>query len=440
MLGFTILLSLLTGVVFGLVPALQASKINLNEVLKEEERSTTAARGARRFGSALLVAEIALSLILLVGAVQMLQSFTAIQAVETGVRPEYVVQTEVDLGMAAERYTGSAKDVYFQIKERLEALPHVVSVSAAGESPLGASGWQDTVAIQGRPEMPASELRTSDVRVHAPGMFETIGVPLLEGRDLSEDDTEQTTIVAVVNEEFARQFCGGKSPIGEVFRFRGVGRSYEIVGLVADVRSYDRDRVVRPEIYVPYRQSFFTGGELGPLLLVRTTIDPEEAVAALRTAVEGENPPGEILKEFRTAEELLAASASGERFQTILLGSFAALALALAAIGVYGVISYMTSQRVHEIGIRSALGASRQHVLRLILGHGLLLALLGTGIGIAGSIALVTRDVHNALWNYGSRPGRDRRCLACPDDRRPVRVPDPRALSDERRSHGGPQT
>jgi putative ABC transport system permease protein len=387
-LGFTLLLSVLTGIVFGLVPALQASRVNLNDVLKEEGRTTTAARSSRRFGNALLVAEIALSLILLVGAVQMLQSFAGLQAIDTGVRAEHVVQAEVDLGMAAQRYSGSAQDVYFQIRERLEALPDVISVSGAGESPLAASGWQDTIAIQGLPATPASELRTSDVRVVAPGSFEALGVPILEGRDLTERDTEQATIVVVVNAEFARQFCGGRSPIGESFQFRGVGRRYEIVGLVGNVRSYNRDRDVRPEIYVPYRQSFFTGGELGPLLVVRTRQDPAAAIAALRLAVEGDNPPGPILKDFTMAEQLLAASASSERFQTILLGVFAALALVLAAIGVYGVISYSTAQRVHEIGIRTALGAQPGHVLRLILGHGLLLALAGAGVGVAGAFGL----------------------------------------------------
>ena len=387
-LQFTLLASLSTGLIFGLLPAIDASRVNLNDVLKADGRSMTLSRGGRRFGNALLIAEIALSLVLLMGAVQMVQTYQRMQQVDTGVRAESVVQAEVDLGTAARVYSGSAQDIYYQIRERLLALPHVVSVSGGGEGPLVASGWQDTVALHGSTVAQISDLPTSDVRVIAPGMFETLGVPLLRGRDLTEEDTEQTPFVVVVNEEFARQFCNGESPIGRTFQFRGVGRRFEIVGLVGDVRTYSLQSTVKPEIYGAYRQSFFTGAELGPILVVRTSGDPRAAMETIRSTVEGPNPPGPILKDLKLAQQVLASSASTERFQAILLAVFAGLALVLAVVGVYGVISYTTAQRVPEIGIRMALGAPRSTVLRSVVGRGLVLALCGVTLGTVLSVVL----------------------------------------------------
>jgi putative ABC transport system permease protein len=176
-----------------------------------------------------------------------------------------------------------------------------------------------------------------------------------------------------------------------------VGRRFEIVGMVGSVRTYSMTSNVKPEVYLPYRQTFFTGAELGPILVVRTTHDPREAIDLMRSTVEGESPPGPILKDLKLAKQVLAASASSERFQTILLGVFAALALVLAVIGVYGVISYTTSQRVHEIGIRMALGAKRRDVLRLIVGSGVLLALCGVVIGAALSLVL-SRFMSSVLY------------------------------------------
>jgi putative ABC transport system permease protein len=385
-LGFTLLISLLTGLVFGLIPALQASRIDLNDALKEEGRSVIGSRRTRRFGNALLASEVALSLVLLVAAVQMLQGFARMQQVETGVQVESVIQAEIDLGMAAHRYSGSAQDVYHQMRARLEALPEVVSVSAANQCPLAGCGWQDPITIEGDPISSISEARLTDVRVVAPGSFEMFGVPILRGRDVTEDDTRDSPPVAVVNEEFARQFLGERDPIGMSFRLRGSG-PFEIVGLVANVRNYSRVSSLRPEIYFAYRQKVFVGSELGPLLFVRTTGDPRRVIDVLRSAVEGSDPPGPMLNDFTLAEQVLASSASSERFQTVLLAAFAGVALVLAAVGVYGVMSYTTSQRVHEIGVRVALGAQRRDVLKLIVGRGMALALVGVAVGVPASLA-----------------------------------------------------
>jgi len=387
-LGFTLLVSLLTGLVFGLAPALHASRVNLNEVLKEEGRAVSGSRRSRRFGNALLATEVALSLVLLVAAVQMLQGFARMQQVETGVQVETVVQAEIDMDLAGQRYPGSTHDVYLQIRERLEALPEVAAVAAAGQSPLEASGWQSSISIDGRPVTTLSELKTTDVRVVTPGTFATFGVPILRGRDVTEGDTLDSPLVAVVNEEFSRQFLAGDDPVGESFRFAGLNRTYEIVGLVGDVRNYSRSGNLRPEISFPYRQQpQFIGSELGPLLFVRTTGDPRRVIDLLRSTVEGDDPPGPILNNFQPAERVLVSSASSERFQTVLLAVFAGVALLLAAVGVYGVMSYSTSQRVHEIGVRMALGARRGDVLKLIVGRGIVLTLVGVVIGVPASLA-----------------------------------------------------
>ncbi len=380
-LGFTLAASLLTGLLFGLVPALQASKFDLNEVLKEAGRSATASRTTRRLGSALLVSEVALSVILLSGATQMLQTFVRRQQLELGLNSEHVQTMELDLGTAARLYSGSAQDVYDAVCQKLEALPGVLSVAAAGENPLVASGWTDSVAIGGQTPSRAGDLPTANIRVVTHNLFHTLGIPILQGRDCTPQDTPQTIQVALVNEEFQRRFFGDDSAIGKSFKFRGVGRPLEIIGVVGNVFSPSLDSELRPEIYLPYRQSFLTGADIGPILVIRTMGDPQHMLKSMRYQIEGDRPPGPMLRNLRTADQILAATVSRERFQTVLLAFFAGTALLLATIGVYGVMSYTTSQRIHEIGIRMALGAKPSDVLWLIVGRGLLLAFVGVAIG-----------------------------------------------------------
>jgi putative ABC transport system permease protein len=387
-LGFTLVASLVTGVLFGLVPALEASKFDLNEALKEGSRSATASRSSRRLGSALLVAEVALSVILLAGATQMLQSFVRMQQIDLGLRSEHVQTMELDLGMAGRVYSGSAQDVYEAVCEKLEALPGVISVGGAGENPLVGCGWIDAIAIQGQPAARQGELPTVSIRVVTHNLFHTLGVPILQGRDCTAKDTPKTTQVALVNEEFQRKFFGTKSALRELFKFRGIGKPIEIVGVVGNVYSYNLDHELQPEVYLPYRQSFLTGADLGPILVIRTLGDPERMREAIRRQIEGTNPPGPMLVNLKTADQILASSVSRERFQTVLLAFFAGTALVLATIGVYGVMSYTTSQRIHEIGIRMALGAKQLDVLWLIVGRGLWLACLGVAVGSLLSFAL----------------------------------------------------
>ena len=389
-LTFTLLISVATGVLFGLIPAVQTARIDLNETLKEESRGGTSGRTSRRLGNVLIVAEVALALMLLIGAAQMMLTFVRMQQVDPGLQPEVVLRAEIDQEIAGRRYPGSPQEVTRTLLDRVMALPDVVSAGAITEVPLRESGWLDTFAIEGRPAVARSELPTTSIRVMTPGAMETLGVPVLRGRDIAETDHADAPDVILVNEEFARRFFGDENPIGQRIRARD-WHSFpwqEIVGVVGNVRNYRTGTNVGPEIYLPYHQAMWKGSELGPLMVVRTMGDPLRVVDSLRHSVEGEDSAAPILLNFRTLDDILDSSAAEERFRSILLSGFTGLAVLLAAVGVYGVISYSTSQRINEIGIRMALGAQPASIRRLIIGHGLAMGLIGIGLGLAASTAL----------------------------------------------------
>ncbi|MBI3467416.1 MAG: ABC transporter permease, partial [Planctomycetes bacterium] len=316
------------------------------------------------------------------------QSFVRIRQTDIGLTSEHVLTVGIDLDIARRKYSGSDQDVYDQIREKLETMPGVLSIAGAGENPLVASGWTDAIAVVGQPVSAYGELRTAEVRVATPEMFHTLGILFLRGRDFTEHDTPKAAPVAIVSREFARRFLGEQDPLQQSFKFRGLGQPLTVVGVVGDVRPLGMNKEVRPEVYLPYRQSIFMGGDLGPILIVRAVGEPRQVLEMMRQRVEGANSAGRMLVNFRTADQILGAAVSSERFQTMLLGFFAATALLLATIGVYGVMSYTTSQRTHEIGVRMALGAQPRDVLLLIVGRGLLLAICGVAIGSGLSLLL----------------------------------------------------
>lgn len=389
-LSFTVAVSVVTGVLFGLIPAVQASRLNVNAALKEDSRAGTPGRATRLLRNSLLVSEVALALVLLACAGLALRGFSRMLAVDVGVQPDNVIRAELDLGMAEQVYGTGARESYDTVIERVGAVPGVLSVAGAGETPLTASGWNDTFKIVG-PEHDAldqAELPPTDIRLMGPAAFSTLGIPILEGREFTDEDDQGAPVVTLVNAAFKEKHFPNESPLGRTIQMRGWQTHGKlIVGVVGNMRNYSDD-TVKPEIYFPFRQSFFAGAELGPIMMIRVQGDATAIIPAIRNAVDGDEPGQSVLNHFSEMQQILDMSASSERFQTVLLGCFAATALLLAVVGVYGVMSYATSQRVQEIGIRMALGAQPGQVLRAITSQGVILCLIGILIGATLSVVL----------------------------------------------------
>lgn len=390
-LGFTIAVSVVTGLLFGLIPAVQASRLDINSTLKEDSRSGTPAKAARLFRNSLLISEVSLALVLLVGAGLALRGFAKMLAIDPGMDPQPVLQAELDLDMAKQVYGMNIQEVFVEVVERVSALPGVVATSGVGEIPVVKSGWNDTFKIVGKEHegLDNSELPYTDIRLMSPGVFESLGIPLLSGRDFSETDTRDNPGVTIINQAFAEKFFPGQDPVGRRIRFRGVARrESEIIGVAGNVRNYSSDGNDQHELYYPFAQQFMGGAEVGPVILIRVQGDTDQIVPAIRAAVDGPDPRQQVLIRFRNVQNMLDNSASQQRFQAVLLGIFSGIALLLAVVGVYGVMSYSTSQRIQEVGIRLALGAQPGQILRTIVGEGVVLSAIGIGIGIAISVGL----------------------------------------------------
>jgi len=390
--AFTVGLSVATGLLFGLIPAVQAARLNVNSALKEDSRSGTPGRGTRFLRNSLLVSEVALAMVLLTAATLVLRGFAEMLRIDPGLAPEHVLRAELDLAMANQVYGLDPYESFDEVIRRLEALPGVVQVSGCGEIPLVKSGWQESFQIVG-PEhdnLDPAEIPMADLRLTSPGVFETLGVPLLAGRDFEGTiDTRENPAVAIVNQAFAERFFPDGQAVGRKIRMRGIPEwEREIVGVVGTVRNYSSGSFDQHEVYMPFQQWFMDGSRVGPVMVMQVQGDPMEMVAAIRSALDGADPKQQVLIRFQDLESVLDMSASHQRFQAILLGSFAGVALLLAVVGVYGVMAYSTSQRTQEIGIRLALGAQPGQILRTIVSQGVVLCGLGIAIGIAAAFVL----------------------------------------------------
>jgi putative ABC transport system permease protein len=393
-LGFTILITLLTGVVFGLAPALQSSRPNLNETLKEGGRGTTV--GHNRVRSSLVITEVAVALVLLIGAGLLIRSFYRLQQVDPGFNPRNALA--VALSLPAKKYPEEEQNArfYTQLIEKVSALPGVVAVGATQSLPI----HDDYVLgfnIQGRaPDAPGEEPSTNYYAV-SPGYFKAMGIPLLRGRLFTVQDTKDTPRVAVINETMAKKFFPNEDPIGKGINVtNGPERFREIVGIVGDVKQYGLDQPTTAQTYEPYLQTPFQG----MTLIVRTEGNPTGLTANVRSqvlSIDKEQPVSRI----RTLEQVIAESVAKQRFAMMLLGIFALVALVLAGVGLYGVMSYAVTQRTHEIGIRMALGAQQRDVLKLVVGQGMILALVGVLLGLLASLAL-TRVMTTLLFGVSA--------------------------------------
>lgn len=394
---FTIIVSVLTGLLFGLVPALQASKLELNETLKEGARGTSGGIHRNRVRSVLVVTEVALSLVLLVGAGLLIKSFIRLQQAGLGFTTENLLTMRVSLPPA--KYNDAVKqgDFYKQALERLRNLPGVQAASGVTMMPLTPNYSATDFRFEGRPVPPPGEEVISSHAAAAPDYFRAMGIPFISGRDFTERDNREAPGVAIISESFAHSFMHGEDPIGKRIAFGDDNpRWLSIVGVVADVKHFGLDIPARPVVYTMYLQN--SGAQMS--LVLRAASDPASLAPFARReilAVDKDQP----ISDVRTMQELLSESIASRRFSMLLLALFAAVALILAAVGIYGVMSYSVTQRTHEIGIRMALGAQTRDVLKLIVGQGMIVALAGVVIGLAASFAL-TRLMESLLFGISA--------------------------------------
>jgi len=387
-LGFTLAVSLLTGVVFGLVPALQASKTQLTETLKEGARGGSG-EGARRnrVRNVLVVGELAIAVVLLVGAGLLIQSLWRLRQVSPGFESQNLLTFVV--GIPEVKYpTEKQAQFYHDLVARVESLPGVRSASAVIPLPLSGDLFRISFETEGRP-MAKGDLPSADFFAIGDGYFKTLGVSILKGRDFNERDGEKAPGVIIVNQAFAEKFFPNEDPIGKRIK-PGIATGEkkpdwrEIVGVVADVRNRNLSSELRIGYFVPAAQIPFNQ----MTMVVRTTNDPHSLITAVQNEVHAMDKELPVFS-VKTMEEYISAAVAAPRFNTTLLAIFAAVALVLTIVGLYGVMSYSVAQRTNEIGIRMALGAQTGDVLRLIVSQGFKLVLMGLGLGLIGAFALM---------------------------------------------------
>ncbi|HKP85681.1 MAG TPA: ABC transporter permease, partial [Blastocatellia bacterium] len=394
-LAFSFVTALLTGLVFGLVPALQASKPDLNTSLKDGGKGTQAGSQGRRARGILVVSEIALALMLLIGAGLLMKSFVLLQGVDPGFNPDNVLT--FDIGLPRANYPEPQKIVafYSQLLDRVKALPGVQSVGAISNLPLAGGGTDSDFTIEGRPEPEPGHSPVAWYDSVTPDYFRTMGMRLIKGREFTERDNDTAPKVVVISEALASRYFPGEDPVGKRLQF-GKDNFREIVGVMADVKQFGLETDARPSMWFSASQS----PDRGMYVVARASGDSSSLAAAVRNevrsidknlAVTNVAPMGRIVSE----------SIALPRFILMMVGFFAMVALVLAAVGIYGVMSYSVTQRSQEIGIRMALGAQGSDVLKMVVGQGLLLTIIGVAIGLAGAFA-VTRLMSSLLYGVSA--------------------------------------
>jgi putative ABC transport system permease protein len=393
MMGFAILLAGIAGLVSGLAPALFATSAELHAGAKLGGRTSTTRH--ERVRSVLVVAEIALAMVLLVGAGLLIRSFSALTSVSPGFTVQHILKAEISL--PRHQYPKPEQWIAFsdELMSRIHAQPGLQDSAAAVPVPLADGFVNLNFGIVGGPPLEPGRTRAANYVSVTPDYFRVMGIPLLRGRIFLPDDVMSTPRIAVINQTLAHQYFPDHDPIGKqlTFGFPPDGNvSREVVGVVGDVRDEALSRDPRPMMYVPFNQAPFWG----VVLVVKSPLDPASVAGAIRREVRNVDKDLPVT-DVRTMTEVMDASVAEPRFRTVLLGLFGTLALVLAAVGIFGMISYSVARRTQEIGIRIALGAARVDVLKLVVGQGCRLALLGVGIGIVGSLAL-TRFLSSLLY------------------------------------------
>jgi putative ABC transport system permease protein len=398
-LAFAIIVSVVTGLLFGVLPAWRMSHLEPVQALREGARGVAGGRGQHRLHNGLVVAQTAIGLVLLVGSGLLIRSFVRILNLDPGFDPKHLLTARI--GVSFDRLSHDQHfQFYDQLVARLSALPGVQAASAGWPLPMSGTNASISFSIQGDPVSDADH-PSETVGVALPGYFESMRIPLLSGRLFGEQDGVRAAPVIIINQAFAHKYFPGLNPIGKHIKVDGGDGVIEhpireVVGVVGDIKRRGLTAEADPQYYLPYAQSVITN----PFLTIRTTGDPATVENALRAAVH-EMDKSVPVYQVSTLENYVSKSVAQPRFQTLLLSSFAAIALMLSAIGLYGLLSYMVVQRTLEIGLRMALGAQRTDVLRMIVRRGLTLALIGLVSGLAIS-AMMTRLLSGML--YGIRP------------------------------------
>jgi putative ABC transport system permease protein len=395
-LAFTVGVSILTGIVFGLAPALQASKLDLNESLKEGGR-TSGGSSRRGLRSALVVAEVALALVLLVGAGLMIKSFMRLLDVRPGFEPQNLLTMQLALPEA--RYANDAQVLAFygQLEERLKAQPGVEGIGFINSLPMSGSGGTSTFVFEGRPAPPAGQYPEANYRIASLDYFSTMKIPLARGRNFNAQDRSDAPGVVIINETLARLYFQNEDPIGKRLLRPDGTNPREIIGVVGDVKHFGLEDEAEAYIYLPLAQN--ACGSLA--LALRSAVDPQQMAALVRREVSALDRDQPVV-DIKNMEQRIAEMMSPRRLTVFLLGIFASVAMVLAAVGIYGVIAYSVTQRTHEFGIRLALGAQRGDIIRLVIGQGMWLVIIGLAVGLAGAF-VVTRLLESLLFQV--KPG-----------------------------------
>ena len=399
-LGFTVGASLLTGILFGMLPALQASRADVSTALKEGGRTTTEGRAPQRVRSMLIVAEVIFSVVLLIGAGLLIKSFMRLRSTEPGFKPHNVVVASISL--PGVRYPKDEQEARFyqQLVGRVAALPGVETAGAILPLPLTDSSISVEFTVEGQPAPAPGSEPIAGARIITPGYLRAMGIPLISGRDFDDRDTADSAKVLLINQTLAERFFPGENPLGKRLDI-GLNRIHgEIVGVVGDVRHRSLDHEGGPEYYVTYQQVPVNFMSLVVRGSAAKSVDLAALAASLRTVVQDLDKQLPVYR-IRPMTELVADSVARQRFSMTLIVAFAALALALAAVGIFSVMSFLVAQRTHEIGIRMALGAQPRTIVSMVMRYAVGLTLAGVVIGLGAAFAL-TRVMAGLLYQVSA--------------------------------------
>ncbi len=405
---FTLAVSILTGIVFGMVPALNASGVNLRDALQETGRGSGESLRRNRLRSVLVGSEFALAFLLMIGAGLMVRTFLALRAVDPGFQPHHVLSAVVSVAGSEEAEPQKRVAFYQQVLQRVVALPGIESVSAINHVPLAGDIWGFPFVIEGRPPTRPGESPGAVYRVIFPGYFQTMGISLLRGRDINESDNVNAPGVVIINDRLARRYWPGEDPIGKRITLDNPRKNpawLTVIGVTQDSKQDEWTGAPRPEMYLPLLQSSDylqdpSGHFEYVTLVTRTTGDPTAVVNDIKSAIAAidKNVP---VSEIETMDQAVEDLNAQPRFELWLLASFAVIAVLLAALGIYGVMSYSVSRRTHELGVRMALGAAQHDVIRLVVKQAMMLALVGSICGLIAAVAL-TRLMSGLLYGVRS--------------------------------------